>query len=136
MSVGHDLIDTADVRDLLAELGIEPSPTAVDVTALDGGVSSGVFVASSVHGAVVVKQALPELKTAATWRSDVERFRIEVAAADALAELIPGAVPSVLAVDPTRHLFVMEAVANTGTWKAELLGGHVDVSLAAQGGDA
>ena len=84
--------------------------------------------------AYVIKQTRPQLQTQQTWIADVERYRTEVDAASLLASLLPGSVPAVLAVDDERHAFVMQSVANQGTWKDELLNKKVDLEIAKQAG--
>lgn len=134
MSAADRLLESTDIGPLLVELGVVSELVCLEVEPLDGGVSSMVFLARSSDRSVVVKQALPQLRTAARWLSDVSRFRIEVAAATALTELLPNKVPAVLAVDAKRHLFVMEAVPNVGTWKQEMLAGVIDQQIAADAG--
>jgi aminoglycoside phosphotransferase (APT) family kinase protein len=103
-----------------------------EVEFLTGGVSSIVIRVVTDEGAFVVKQALPQLRVEAAWFARPERSGIEARCALALAELVPGSVPEVVAVVPERSAFVMRsAPAGTGTWKDDLLRGDVSLLVAA-----
>ena len=128
------LLTDTDVCNLVIAHDIFSTDDRVSIKRLDGGISCCVFRVESNGKAVIVKQTLPQLQTQHTWLSDVNRYRVEIAAASVLAELLPGSAPSVIAVEGDRHAFIMEAIDNTGTWKNELLSGRVDISLAKQAG--
>ena len=104
---------------------------------LTGGVSSDIWVAQLAGGPVCVKRALPRLKVAAVWEAPIARSASE-AAWLARAELIDAqAVPPMLGYDPGTGAVVLgwlDPVAHP-QWKAQLLEGHVDPSVAAKLGD-
>lgn len=145
------MLTPENVKNLLVEHHIITADTNLEVEQLSGGVSCVVFKAtvttnkkatvttnnvssSAPSPAYVIKQARPQLQTQQTWLADVGRYRTEVDAASLLASLLPGSVPEVLAVDDERHAFVMQSVANQGTWKDELLNKKVDLEIAKQAG--
>lgn len=135
MESGDSLLSADTVPRVLAELGVFASSVPVEVEELTGGVSSAVFRATAGSVSVVVKQALPQLKVAQTWKADTARSSVERAAAELLNTILAGRVPACIAADAKRHLFVMEAVAAQGTWKDQLLAGDIDLSLARSAGD-
>ena len=109
-----------------SELGRTDEPDRIDF--LTGGVSSIVVRVTTDEGAFVIKQALPQLRVEAAWYSRPERSAIEARCALALAKLVPGSVPEVVAVVADRNAFVMRgAPAGTETWKDQLLGGEVSL---------
>jgi 5-methylthioribose kinase len=106
------------------DLGRTDAPREIEV--LPGGVSSVVIRVVTDEDAFVIKQALPRLRVTAAWYSRPERSLIEARCAMALAELVPGSVPEVVATAPQRNAFVMRsAPAGSETWKAHLMRGRV-----------
>jgi 5-methylthioribose kinase len=93
-------------------------------------------VVDSPHGPVVVKRALPKLRTAADWRSDPSRSTTEARCLRLLADVLePGCVPRVFWVDEADHSFAMEKLPDRLIpWKARLLRGEVDLRTAARAG--
>jgi hypothetical protein len=127
-----DLLDDRDrVRALWGgELARTDEPRTIDF--LTGGVSSIVVRVVTDEGAFVIKQALPQLRVQAAWYSRPERSAIEARCALALAELVPGSVPEVVAVVADRNALVMRsAPAGTETWKERLLRGEISRDIAA-----
>jgi 5-methylthioribose kinase len=100
-------------------------------------VASDIRIVQTSGGEVVVKTALPKLKVAADWFSDPARSATEVAALEAMAELIgPDAVPRVLWADSGRHCFGMARVdPRLRNWKQDLMAGRIDVATAARAGE-
>src|SRR3954467_14920419 len=89
-----------------------------EVEFLTGGVSSIVIRVTTDADAFVIKQALPQLRVDAAWYARPERSLIEARCGMALADLVPGAVPEVIATVPSRNAFVMRsAPPATETWK-------------------
>ena len=64
---------------------------------LTGGVSSDVYRVDVAGRTLCVKRALPKLKVAADWQVPVDRNASEAAWLRAVADIVPDAVPSVLA---------------------------------------
>jgi 5-methylthioribose kinase len=109
-----------------------------DAIPLSGGVSCEVSIVREASGReVVVKQPLAKLKVADDWRSNPERYEVEVRALRTLKELLgDGTVPAVLWVDASRQRFAMERIdARFRNWKAELLSGRVELSTARRVGE-
>jgi aminoglycoside phosphotransferase (APT) family kinase protein len=130
LSSGALLADRASVlgfwRD---ELGRTDEPREVEF--LPGGVSSIVVRVATDAGAYVIKQALPRLRVEAAWFSRPERSTNEARAAVALAELVPGSVPEIVATATDRSAFVMRsAPGGSVTWKDLLMAGEVSPAVA------
>jgi aminoglycoside phosphotransferase (APT) family kinase protein len=127
------LLDTDEVVPYLRNAGVLPADAQAEVEVLSGGVSSAVFRVECGQLAVVVKQALPQLRVSDEWLSRVERSGTEARAAAVLSRLLPnGRVLPPLYVDQARSLFVMpSAPRGAETWKAKLMRGELE-SLTAQ----
>jgi aminoglycoside phosphotransferase (APT) family kinase protein len=83
-----------------------------------------------------VKRALAKLKVAAEWRAPVERNHAEAEWMRVVAEILPAAVPRLLAEDRGAGLFAMEylAPASHPVWKEQLRDGAIDPDFAAEVG--
>lgn len=83
-----------------------------------------------------VKRALARLKVAAEWRAPVERNHAEAEWMRVAGEIVPDAVPRLLAEDREAGLFAMEYLppAQFPVWKTELRDGRIDPELAAEVG--
>jgi 5-methylthioribose kinase len=83
-----------------------------------------------------VKRALARLKVAAEWRAPVERNHAEAEWMRVVGEILPQAVPRLLAEDRAAGLFAMEylAPATHPVWKALLRDGAIDSAFAAEVG--
>jgi 5-methylthioribose kinase len=116
----------------LTETGVFAAGTPLHIEFLSGGVSSVVVRAVAPEGqCVVVKQALPRLRVEQEWKSRTERSLIEAACGRVLGELVPGSVPAIVRVDPSRPAFVMACAPHDAeTWKARLMRGFVQPELA------
>jgi 5-methylthioribose kinase len=116
--------------------GLFPADAAVRCEWLTGGVSNAVFLLTDVASgrSVVLKQAREQLRTAALWRSRLDRIWREVAALKLLATLVPGRmVPQVLFEDRDNFLFAMTAVPSGHVvWKQRLLAGDVQPKIFCQ----
>jgi aminoglycoside phosphotransferase (APT) family kinase protein len=128
------LSDETAVRAFLAtSLGIESAGAEIEF--LTGGVSSTVVRVVADGGCFVIKQALPRLRSQATWLSRPERSIIEARCAEVLSRLVPGSVLDVLAVDPDENLFTMQcAPEGSRTWKMDLMRGAVQPGIASAAG--
>lgn len=131
------MLDDSDaVRSFLYEHHLFAPQEAIDIAILTGGVSSMVVRAQSAQRCLVVKQALPQLKVRDEWLSRVERSSIEARCAEVLERLVPGSVPTLLAVDDRRHAFAMEcAPEGSLTWKALLMAGTIVPETAVAAGE-
>lgn len=112
----------------IRQMGIAPDR----IVPLSGGVSNTVLLVSCGSRQFVLKQALPQLRVEAEWLCDRRRILSESAAMRALAPLMPpGSLPAVLCEDAPNCAFAMSAVPQAAeTWKAQLLRGECDPSVA------
>ena len=128
------LSDDPAVREFLATY-LDVDAAVARIEFLSGGVSSAVAQVVVGGDCFVIKQALPQLRVAATWLSRPERSGIEARCAEVLERLVPGSVPRVVRVVPEAHAFVMEcAPAGSETWKAHLMRGEVGLDVAQAAG--
>ncbi len=124
--------------DYLRETGRLPGNVLAKAQLLAWGVSNVVFRITPESGKeFVVKQSRRQLRTKAEWFSRLERIHTEMDLMRVLADKVPvGAIPKVLFEDRPNYLFGMEAVAaNHRVWKADLLLGIVDETIADQAGE-
>lgn len=108
---------------------------SIAVTELAGGVSNLVFRATIAgHPDIILKQSLAKLRVQEDWYSDRARIYREMDALQFLGAVAPpGSLPAVLFEDRDHYLFAMTAAhAEAPTWKAQLLGGEVHLTLAEQ----
>src|SRR4029453_1545721 len=91
----------------LRRMKLASAHTPIDLTPLQGGVSSDIFRADLPSGVVCVKRALSRLKVAAEWQAPVERSRYEVEWMRVAAGVVPNAVPPVLGEDRAAGAFAM-----------------------------
>jgi aminoglycoside phosphotransferase (APT) family kinase protein len=121
------LLAADEVIAYLREVGVLPPDATATLEVLSGGVSSAVFRVECGQAAVVVKQALPQLRVNDEWLSRVERSATEARAAEAFSNLLPpGSVLAPVYVDHVRSLFVMPGVPRAAeTWKAKLMRGEL-----------
>ncbi|MGA0572699.1 phosphotransferase family protein [Variovorax sp. VNK109] len=128
--------DPAALNGVLTRLGLARTGETPRITALTGGVSSGIYRVDLASGSYCVKQALPKLKVAKEWLVPVERVFHEIAWLRAVDGIAPGHVPRVLGEDDASKAFVMEFLGpEYRNWKADMLAGRVDVQVARQVGD-
>ena len=127
-------------QDLVASLRrmkLASAHTPIDLTPLQGGVSSDIFRADLPSGVVCVKRALSRLKVAAEWQAPVERSRYEVEWMRVAAGVVPNAVPPVLGEDRAAGAFAMAWYPpdRYPVWKNLLRDGSIDTGTAAAVGD-
>lgn len=106
----------------LTEAGLlEGDPAAWQAAELGGGISCTVVAVTGPGAGLVVKQALPKLKVADDWPSDLRRVTIEGRALALCDALTPGVVPRLLRLDEEAHLVVLElAPADRRNWQQEI----------------
>ena len=108
------------------------------VTPLSGGVSSDILRVDLPDGRrVCVKRALAKLKVQADWRAPIERNRWEARWLKVAGDIVPGAVPKVLAEDASSGMFVMDYLepARHPVWKSQLRDGVIESQFAALVGE-
>ena len=130
-----ELLTPGEVAGYLRGRGVIGDGPA-DVVELGGGVSNLVVAVTTPERRVVLKQALPRLRVADEWLAKRERALAEARALEIARGLAPGSAPGVVDVDPDRCAITIEAApADWRTWKAHLLEGDVDVSVARRLGE-
>jgi len=96
------------------------------VEVLTGGVSCVVLAVASNEREIVVKQALPELKTKAKWVADQRRAIVEADAMRVYQSITPDSVPELLDCDEANFTLTMSRLPNTCTnWKQDMLEGRI-----------
>lgn len=130
---------TASDPELLAALqrmGLVGPRVACTLTPLSGGVSSDIFRADVEGRSFCVKRALAKLKVAADWRAPVERNHSEADWLRVASELVPDAVPRLIAEDAAAGLFAMQWLAPDAhpVWKAQLRDGTIEPAVAIEVG--
>lgn len=122
---------TGELLDRLRRLAIIPDDAEPVVTALSGGVSNDVLGVTAGNASVVIKRALPRLRVSEEWLASPERVITEARALRLAADIEPGAVPGVIALDADHHFAVIErAPLDYVEWKSELLAGRVELDIA------
>ncbi|MCX6429754.1 MAG: aminoglycoside phosphotransferase family protein [Actinobacteria bacterium] len=97
-----------------------------EVETFSGGVSSVVLGVRNQEVDVVVKQALPQLRTEIEWKADRRRSMTEARAIEILKIVTPGNVPNLIDVDREIFALTMERVPRDYlVWKEELLLGNI-----------
>lgn len=95
---------------------------AARVHQYSGGVSGIVLGVDCAGERMVVKQALPQLRTAARWLATPDRAQTEAAAIALLHGVSPEHTPGLLDTDPIDNVLMMSAApAHWRTWKSMLL---------------
>lgn len=123
-----------DPGNAAAYLAAQGFPLSGAITPLGGGVSNTVLLAETVHGRLVVKQALERLRVAEEWLSDPARTLREASALREVSSVLPpGAVPAIAFVDEANYVYAMEAApVGAEDWKSLLLAGKCDPAVGAQ----
>ena len=104
---------------------------------LGGGVSSDIYRVDVAGRTLCVKRALAKLKVAADWRVPVDRNAHEAAWLRTVGEIVPQAVPRVLAEDAREQAFAMDWLEpdRYPVWKAQLRDGEIDAGTASRVGN-
>ena len=121
------------VVDYLIGRGLIGEDEPAEVSELDGGVSCSVLAVRTPTASLVVKEALPQLRVSATWLADPGRAATEATALALLRTITPESLPLLLDTDESHHVLTMtKAPDHWQSWKTQLLGGFVDLDVAAQ----
>jgi aminoglycoside phosphotransferase (APT) family kinase protein len=117
-------------------MGLAGPRAPCTLTPLSGGVSSDIFRADVEGRSFCVKRALAKLKVAADWRAPVERNHSEAEWIRVASELVPDAVPRLIAEDAAAGLFAMQWLAPDAhpVWKAQLRDGTIEPAVAIEVG--
>jgi len=118
------VLDEGSVIPYLTKRGLLSGNAIVEV--LTGGVSCVVLAVASNQREIVVKQALPELKTKAKWVADQRRAIVEADAMRVYQSITPDSVPELLDCDEANFTLTMSRLPNTCTnWKQDMLEGRI-----------
>lgn len=109
----------------------------IRLTALTGGVSSGIYRADLPSGVVCVKRALARLKVVADWQVPVTRNHWEAEWMRVAGSVVPAAVPEILGEDLEAGAFAMAFLPpdRYPVWKGLLSERAGTVAMAAHVGD-
>ena len=118
------MLDESSVISYLTERKLLSGNATVEV--LTGGVSCVVLAVASDEREIVVKQALPELKTKAKWVADQRRAIVEAEAMLVYQSITPDSVPELIDCDEANFTLTMSRLPNTCTnWKQDMLEGRI-----------
>ncbi|MCX6442145.1 MAG: phosphotransferase [Actinobacteria bacterium] len=118
------MLDEGSVIPYLTKRGLLSGNATVEV--LTGGVSCVVLAVKSAQRELVVKQALPELKTKAKWVADQRRAIVEAEAMRVYQSITPDSVPELIDCDEANFTLTMSRLPNTCTnWKQDMLEGRI-----------
>lgn len=118
------MLDESSVIPYLTERKLLSGSATVEV--LTGGVSCVVLAVTSEEREIVVKQALPELKTKAKWVADQRRAIVEADAMRIYQSITPDSVPELIDCDEANFTLTMSRLPNTCTnWKQDMLEGRI-----------
>ncbi len=118
------MLDESSVVLYLTERGLLTGNATVEV--LTGGVSCVVLAVQNEQVDLVVKQALPELKTKAKWVADQRRAIVEADAMRVYHSITPDSVPELIDIDPDNFTLTMSHLPHSCTnWKQDMLEGRI-----------
>ena len=125
------MLDEGSVLPYLRERGLLTGDATVEV--LTGGVSCVVLAVSNSEVDLVVKQALPELKTKAKWVADQRRAIVEANAMRVYHQITPDSVPELIDCDPEEFSLTMSRLPHTCTnWKIDMLEGRIHPEMGSE----
>ena len=130
------MLDESSVVPYLTERNILQADSYLGnatVEVLTGGVSCIVLAVSNSEIDLVVKQALPELKTKAKWVADQRRAIVEADAMQVYHAITPDNVPQLIDCDPAAFTLTMSRLPRSCTnWKIDMLEGRIHPEMGAQ----
>ena len=127
---------TAAVAAFLRDAGLIAANEPARFIPLTGGVASDIWKVEAGGRSFAVKRALAKLRVARDWQVPVCRNVSEVDWLRAAGEVVPDAVPKVLAHDAAVGAFAMDYLdpTNHPVWKARLAAGEADAGFAGRVG--
>lgn len=126
-----ELLNEVTVLPYLIAHGVITATENVTIETLTGGVSNTVLAVTTDNRAMVLKQALPQLKVAELWEADQRRAIVEADALRLFHQLSPDQVPNLVFIDPVEFVLMMDRVELESTvWKSDLLDGVFDLNVA------
>jgi len=118
------VLDQGSVLPYLRQRGLLTGDATVET--LTGGVSCIVLAVSNSQVDLVVKQALPELKTKAKWVADQRRAIVEARAMQVYHSVTADSVPELIDCDPAEFTLTMSRLPRSCTnWKIDMLEGRI-----------
>jgi 5-methylthioribose kinase len=118
------MLDQGSVIPYLRQRGLLTGDATVET--LTGGVSCVVLAVSNSTVDLVVKQALPELKTKAKWVADQRRAIVEANAMQVYHTITPDSVPELIDCDSDEFTLTMSHLPRSCTnWKTDMLEGRI-----------
>ena len=118
------MLDQGSVIPYLRQRGLLTGDATVET--LTGGVSCVVLAVSNSKVDLVVKQALPELKTKAKWVADQRRAIVEANAMQVYHTITPDSVPELIDCDSDEFTLTMSHLPRSCTnWKTDMLEGRI-----------
>jgi 5-methylthioribose kinase len=125
------VLDEGSVVTYLSQRGLLTGEATVDT--LTGGVSCVVLAVSNADVDLVVKQALPELKTKAKWVADQRRAIVEADAMQVYHSITPDSVPKLIDCDAAEFTLTMSRLPRSCTnWKIDMLEGRIYPEMGAK----
>ncbi len=137
-------INVATAESYLRERSLVGQQERIEVSELTGGVSNVVLLVERSDGAnFVLKQARPQLRVPQPWFCSIERIWREVDVLQICQHVLAGRcestrsdaapairTPDVLFIDRENYLFTMTAAPRHEVWKAQLLSGQTEITIA------
>lgn len=118
------MLDQGSVLPYLRQRGLLTGEATVET--LTGGISCIVLAVNNAQVDLVVKQALPELKTKAKWVADQRRAIVEASAMQVYHAITPDSVPELMDCDPAEFTLTMTRLPRSCTnWKIDMLEGRI-----------
>ncbi|CAN2217114.1 Aminoglycoside phosphotransferase [Candidatus Nanopelagicaceae bacterium] len=125
------MLDEGSVVTYLSQRGLLTGEATVET--LTGGVSCVVLAVSNGDVDLVVKQALPELKTKAKWVADQRRTIVEADAMQVYHSITPDSVPELIDCDEKEFTLMMSRLPRSCTnWKIDMLEGRIYPEMGAK----
>jgi 5-methylthioribose kinase len=125
------VLDEGSVVTYLSQRGLLTGDATVET--LTGGVSCVVLAVSNADVDLVVKQALPELKTKAKWVADQRRAIVEADAMQVYHSITPDSVPELIDCDEKEFTLTMSRLPRSCTnWKIDMLEGRIYPQMGAK----
>ena len=125
------MLDEGSVVTYLSQRGLLTGDATVET--LTGGVSCVVLAVSNADIDLVVKQALPELKTKAKWVADQRRAIVEADAMQVYHSITPDSVPELIDCDEKEFTLTMSRLPRSCTnWKIDMLEGRIYPEMGAR----
>jgi aminoglycoside phosphotransferase (APT) family kinase protein len=127
-------VTDSELAAVLLRMGLLAPRDRVAFSPLAGGVSSDICRVDVDGRSFCVKRALGRLKVEADWRAPVERNHSEAEWIRVAGEILPDAVPGLIAEHGEEGLFAMQWLApeTHPVWKSQLRDGVIEAPVAGE----